>query len=140
MKVFVLSREGKPLMPPTPCRARHLLKAGEAVVERMSPYTIRMLIETSEEVQPVTLGVDAGSGNIGISASTEEEEVFSAEVTLRDDIPQLMTARRQSRHTRRSRIRHRQPPSTSKELRTRTLQESSTSRESNLVMKMSRPM
>lgn len=109
MKVFVLSREGKPLMPTTPCRARHLLKAGEAVVERMSPYTIRMLIETSEEVQPVTLGVDAGSGNIGISASTEEEEVFSAEVTLRDDIPQLMTARRQSRHTRRSRIRHRQP-------------------------------
>lgn len=109
MKVFVLSRGGKPLMPTTPCRARHLIKAGEAEVVKRTPFTIRMLIETSEVVQDVVLGIDAGSKHVGLSASTEHEELFSAEMTLRDDVPQLMTARRQSRRTRRSHLRYRKP-------------------------------
>ncbi|HAW45073.1 MAG TPA: HNH endonuclease, partial [Sutterella sp.] len=33
---------GKPLMPTSPPRARKLLKAGEARVERREPFTIRM--------------------------------------------------------------------------------------------------
>ena len=96
-------------MPTTPCRARHLIKAGEAEVVRRTPFTIRMLMETSEIVQDVNLGVDAGSKHVSLSASTEKEELFSAEMTLRDDVPQLMTARRQSRRTRRNRLRHRKP-------------------------------
>ena len=38
-------------MPTTPCRARHLIKAGEAEVVKRTPFTIRMLIETSEANQ-----------------------------------------------------------------------------------------
>ena len=109
MKVFVLSRDGRPLLPTTPCRARHLIKAGEAEVVKRTPFYIRMLIETSEVIQNVTLGVDAGSKHVGFSASTEKEELFNAEMTLRDDIPQLMTARRQSRRIRRNRLRYRKP-------------------------------
>ncbi|HIV99070.1 MAG TPA: HNH endonuclease [Candidatus Ornithospirochaeta avicola] len=109
MKVFVLSRDGRPLMPTTPCRARHLIKAGEAEVVKRTPFTISMLIETSEGIKNVTLGVDAGSKHVGLSASTEKEELFNAEMTLRDDVPQLVTARRQSRRARRSRLRHRKP-------------------------------
>lgn len=109
MKVFVLSKDNRPLMPTTPCRARHLVKDKEAEVVKRTPYTIRMLIETSEMVQPITLGVDAGSKHVGLSASTEKKELFSAEMTLRDDVPQLMKARRQARRTRRSHLRHRQP-------------------------------
>ena len=48
-------------MPTTPCRARHLIRAGGAEVVKRTPFTIRMLIETSEGIQNVTLGVDAGS-------------------------------------------------------------------------------
>ena len=105
--MFVLSKNGKPLMPTTPCRARHLVKSGEAEVVKMSPYIIRMLIQTSEAVQPVTLGVDAGSKHIGLSAVTEKRELFSAEVTLRDNIPQLMKKRQEARRTRRSHLRYR---------------------------------
>ena len=96
-------------MPTTQCRARHLLKTGEAEVVKRTPFTIRMLIETSQVIQNVTLGVDAGSKHVGLSASTEKEELFSAEMTLRNDVPQLMKARLQSRRTRRSRLRHRKP-------------------------------
>ncbi len=96
-------------MPTTPCRARHLIKAGEAEVVKRTPFTIRMLIETSEVVRDVVLGVDAGSKHVGLSASTEKDELFSAEMTLRDDVPQLMTARRQSRRTRRNRLRYHKP-------------------------------
>ena len=94
-------------MPTTPCRARHLIKAGEAEVVKRTPFTIRMLIETSEGIQNVTLGVDAGSKHVGLSAVTEKKELFSAEMTLRDDIPQLLKKRQESRRTRRNRLRYR---------------------------------
>jgi hypothetical protein len=103
MKVFVLSQEGKPLMPTTPRRARLWLKEKQACVVRQEPFTIRLRFATKHSVQKVVVGVDTGSKAVGIAATTNGEVVFQAEVHLRDDIVGKMTQRRQYRRSRRSR-------------------------------------
>jgi 5-methylcytosine-specific restriction endonuclease McrA len=103
MKVFVLSKEGKPLMPTTPRRARLWLKEKRARVVRQEPFTIRLRFTTKSHVQPARVGVDTGSKDLGIAAIANGEVVFQAEVHLRDDITAKMTQRRQYRHTRRAR-------------------------------------
>ena len=103
MKVFVLSKAGKPLMPTTPRRARVWLKAKRARVVHQDPFTIRLRFGTSSYVQPTKVGVDTGSKEVGIAAIAHGEVVFQAEVHLRDDITAKMTQRRQFRRTRRAR-------------------------------------
>ena len=109
--VYVIDKEGKPLMPTKRHgKVKWLLKRKQAKVVKRSPFTIQLTYEPKTHcIQDVTLGVDAGSKHVGLSASTEKDELFSAEMTLRDDVPQLMTARRQSRRTRRSRLCYREP-------------------------------
>ena len=51
MKVFVLSKEGKPLMPTTPRRARLWLKAKRARLVRCDPFTIRLRFVTRAHAQ-----------------------------------------------------------------------------------------
>ena len=53
--------------------------------------------------ESVTLGVDAGSSVIGVSATTEGRVLFEAEVEIRQDVPQNMEGRRSKRSGRRSR-------------------------------------
>lgn len=108
-KVYVLNKDGKPLMPTKASRARKMLRDGKAKVAKRTPFTIQMLVETKEYKQDITLGIDAGSKTIGISATTDKEELFSSEVILRNDISDLLTARRQCRRTRRNRLRYRKP-------------------------------
>ncbi len=103
MKVFVLSKEGKPLMPTTPRRARVWLQAKRARVVRRDPFTIRLRFATQEHVQPAKVGVDTGSKDVGIAATTNGEVVFQAEVHLRDDITEKLRQRRQYRRNRRGR-------------------------------------
>lgn len=85
-------------------KVRRLLRDGLAVCVRRSPFTIRLLYETKTRfVQDVILGVDAGSKTVGLSASTKTKELYSSEVTLRNDIVNLISTRRESRRARRSR-------------------------------------
>ena len=107
MRVYVLNMRGEPLMPTTPRKARILLRDGKAKVKKRTPFTIQLTIATGENKQPITLGVDAGSKKIGLSASTDTVELFSAEVQLRNDIVDLLATRRQNRRTRRNRLRYR---------------------------------
>ena len=110
LKVFVLNLRGEPLMPCSPAKARHLLKAGRAVVARRTPFVIRLTNATGETKQDVTLGIDAGSKHVGLSASTEKAELISSEVTLRQDITDLLASRLQYRRARRHRkTRYRAP-------------------------------
>ena len=107
MRVYVLNMRGEPLMPTTPSKARILLRDGKAKVARRTPFTIQLTIATGENKQPIALGVDAGSKVVGLSASTDTVELFSAEVQLRNDIVDLLATRRQNRRTRRNRLRYR---------------------------------
>ncbi len=103
MKVFVLSKEGTPLMPTTPRRARVWLEAKRARVVCRDPFTIRLRFATKAHVQPARVGVDTGSKDVGIAATTNGEVVFQAEVHLRDDITEKLRQRRRYRHNRRGR-------------------------------------
>lgn len=101
--MYVLNIEREPLMPCKPAKARKLLRDGKARVVQRTPFTIQLLFECENEVQDVTLGVDAGSKMIGLSATTEDKVLFEAEVDLRNDITKLLADRRSLRRTRRSR-------------------------------------
>ena len=109
MKVYVISRDNKPLMPTTPARARKMLRDNKAAVVQRTPFTIKLTIQTKEYTQPITLGVDAGSKVIGISATTECEELYSSEVALRTDIVELLATKCQYRRIKRDRLRYREP-------------------------------
>ena len=109
--VYVISNRDTVLMPTQRHgKVRRLLRDGKAVVVRREPFTIRLLHDTTEFTQPITLGVDAGTGHVGLSATTDKKELFSAEATLRRDIQNLLATRRESRRTRRNRkTRYRAP-------------------------------
>ena len=104
MVVYVLDKGGKSLMPTERTAwVAYALKHGEAKVVRREPFTIQLLRDSTDYLQAVTLGVDVGSRHIGLSATTEKKELYSAQVELRDDVTKLLTARREFRRARRGR-------------------------------------
>ena len=90
-------------MPCKEAKARRLLKINRAKIYKREPFTIQLLFECEDKTQDITLGVDAGSKHIGLSATTEKKEVYSAVVELRNDIVEKLSTRRELRQTRRNR-------------------------------------
>ena len=80
MFVYILNGHGQPLMPCQPRKARLLLKEGKARVVKMVPFTLQLLYGSSGYKQEVSLGVDAGTQHIGISATLSKKVLFEAEV------------------------------------------------------------
>ena len=107
--VYVLNRIGQPLMPCKEAKARKLLKNHKARVDKREPFTIQLLFDCENRIQDITLGIDAGSKHLGLSATTEQKELYAADVELRSDIVELLSTRRQYRRTRRGRLRYRAP-------------------------------
>lgn len=106
--VYVQDIEGKPLMPTTRYgKVRRLLKTKQAVVVNLCPFTIRLTYISDSYKQEITLGVDAGTKHVGLSATTKSKELYASEVILRSDIVDLLATRRELRRTRRSRLRYR---------------------------------
>lgn len=109
--VYVLNQNKQPLMPTEDYRKiRLLLKYGKAKVVMRTPFTVQLLHSVKEYKQDITLGVDAGSKIIGMSATTDIKEIYASEIALRTDIVDLLSVRRQYRRARRNRkIRYRKP-------------------------------
>ena len=62
LRVPVLSKSGKPLMPTKPSRARRWLKEGKAKIlyNDLEGFAIELTFETEENTQPIALGIDPG--------------------------------------------------------------------------------
>lgn len=109
--VYVQSKDGQPIMPTEDHRkVRLLLKSGKAKVVKREPFTIRLLGTSKTYTQEITLGVDAGSKHVGLSACTEQQELFCAELRPRNDVVELMSTRREFRRARRNRKRRYRSP------------------------------
>lgn len=107
--VYVISIQGKPLMPCKEAKARKLLKQNRAKIWQYEPFTIQLLFECENQTQNIILGVDAGSKHIGLSATTSQKELYCADIELRNDIVNLLATRKQYRGSRRNRLRYRAP-------------------------------
>ncbi|MFF9211617.1 MULTISPECIES: RNA-guided endonuclease IscB [unclassified Streptomyces] len=72
----MLAKEGQPLMPCHPARARELLRKGRAVVARHAPFTIRLKDRTraQSDVDGVQLRIDPGSKGTGLALTDVKEE------------------------------------------------------------------
>ena len=99
--VYVLDINGQPLMPTTRHgKVRRLLNSHLAKVVKRCPFTIQLLYQSTKEIQPVSLGVDAGSKKV----------VYQEDLSPRNDVVKLLSLRRASRSSRRSRkTRYRKP-------------------------------
>ena len=110
--VYVIGPSGRPLMPTK--RKRHvsnMLDKGEARIACHMPYTIQILKNTTEYVQPLVYGNDPGRTNIGVSVVNEAMELlFMAEMeTCNKEIPKRMAKRKTHRQaSRRGERRRRQ--------------------------------
>jgi hypothetical protein len=109
MKVLVINKDGRPLMPTTPRKARVLLKTGQAEIMDRDPFTIQLIYGSAGYIQPVTLGIDTGYLTIGFSAVSVKEELIGGELSLLPNVSERLTERRKYRVQRRSRLRHRTP-------------------------------
>ena len=112
MFVYVISKDGQPLMPTSRFgKVRRLLKNKKAKVVRSCPFTIKLLYEPEILiVQEIVLGQDTGSKYVGTACVANNKVLYQSQVTLRDDIKKKMDGRRASRRNRRYRkTRYRKP-------------------------------
>jgi len=103
MQVYVKSKSGTWLMPTNPANARIMLKQAKARVIHRTPFTIQLIYDTTEHIQPVTVGIDDGGINIGIAAVSNGKVLFQQELVLRSDIKSKLDTRRKYRRSRRNR-------------------------------------
>lgn len=108
-KVFVLSKQGKPLMPCSYAKSKRMVKKGYAKVVKRFPFTIQLNFDCENKVQNVTLGIDTGYENIGFSAVSEKSELISGTLKLDGKTKERLNEKRMYRKGRRSRLWYRKP-------------------------------
>lgn len=102
--IYVRNNKGNALMPTERGgRIGYLLRHGKAHVVSRVPFIVQLDYESTTYTQNVSLGIDAGSKHVEVSASSEKKELLAAQVELRSDITKLLSDRRELRRTRRNR-------------------------------------
>ena len=102
--VFVISKDGKPLMPMNKLgKVRHMLKDGRAVIYKRNPFTIQLTYDTRTYIQPIELCIDTGYQEVGLSIKSEFREYESHEYDLLKDEKLKHDDCRSYRKTRRNR-------------------------------------
>lgn len=109
MKVYVINKNGNPLMPCKPAKARKLLRDGKAKPVKRVPFTIKLTWDCEENVQAVTLGIDKGSKITGFGAIANGEILISGYINHRTNVTKNMQTRAANRRQRRSRLWYRPP-------------------------------
>jgi 5-methylcytosine-specific restriction endonuclease McrA len=115
MRVFVLDKNKKQLMPCHPSRARILLTKGKAAVFQQVPFTIILPTREGGDCQDLTLKIDPGSKTTGIALvadfNTKTQVIWAAHLKHRGAvIKKALDQRRAIRRGRRSRhTRYRAP-------------------------------
>ncbi|MBV6622651.1 MAG: RRXRR domain-containing protein [Rivularia sp. (in: Bacteria)] len=62
-RVPVINKEGYPLMPTKPSRARRWLKSGKAVIwkNKLNVFAIQLTVDAAKgDTQPLVVGIDPG--------------------------------------------------------------------------------
>ena len=102
--VYVISKQGQPLMPCSKHgKVKWLLRLGKAKVVRRCPFTIQLTYDCPNYRQEIVLGQDTGSKHIGIACVGNNKVLYQSQVELRADIKSKMDGRRQTRRFRRNR-------------------------------------
>lgn len=101
--VYVINKNGYPLMPCKPAKARKLLRDSKAVVIKRKPFTIQLNWDCEEHVQEIRLGIDKGSRKTGFCAIGNGRILISGVINHRKDVKEKMDARRAHRRSRRNR-------------------------------------
>jgi 5-methylcytosine-specific restriction endonuclease McrA len=115
MRVFVLDKNKKPLMPCKPSRARILLTKGKAAVYQQVPFTIILVIREEGNCQDLSLKIDPGSKTTGVALVADFDKttqvIWAAHLKHRGAvIKKALDQRRGIRRGRRSRhTRYRAP-------------------------------
>jgi hypothetical protein len=103
--VFVLDKQGIPLTPTTPAKARKMLEGGvaEPIWNKFGQMGIQMLVDTRKETPKTVLGVDFGTKFEGYAIAVGKENNLSVMWKLPDKkkIVKKLEERRELRRARR---------------------------------------
>lgn len=113
MRVPVLSKEGKPLMPTKPSRVRKWLESGKAKVacNDLKIFAVQLTVDSGQETQDIVIGIDPGKLFSGIGVQSSKFTLWMAHLQLPFEIiKKRMEQRAMMRRGRRGRRIDRKQP------------------------------
>ena len=114
MRVAVVSKNGTPLMPTKPSRARRAVRDGRAIGKwnKLGQYYIQLKFEPSQnKTQKIAIGIDPGKNYSGIGVQSQKYTLWTAHLFLPfETVKKRMEQRQMMRRNRRGRRINRKLP------------------------------